>query len=739
MRKNTRSHQALRTVGAGVVTASLVISGAAALAAAGSLDRAEAAETTPTESTPTEPSNEEATAAPIVVWQETFDAAPTPTALGDLSGYQADSWLLPLNGTGASNAVGQSQKAIGPTGDDGCNGWILSNGSTKPAGAKQVTDASNDPTGCMVTNAGPGTGNGASSTQGESSWTYLQDDAYAIGRYEGESPTDAAANNAVAAMTNAKDFLSASDVDPATHPRLAATSLDNAMNAALGAGQRAIKAQSIQFYQDNVATAIPGHYYTSDAFFGAINPATKQNGKSDPAQVLYLMVGGAGNHTVYSMNATPLDPFTSSGSKTFTEPSPVTQTLNPANYFLGANGSQAIAKNPVDPVTVASLSADSGRADAHAYAAPVNGGSSPLGIAVANETINGNGNDSVFDNPRILDVTPHLDEVFVGATTDASGAVTPDPSRIEPTVAPDETLYLEQSVWNTSDLLAKDGFSWTETLPAGVTGVDVNGDGAFTAADITVPDGVTVVVNADGTLTFTGSLALGQASEAGIFIPVSATVVDTYTNPGNAELQDGTWVTDTADAVDGVTATTSIIPPAHTAFTVVNEVPELVPAPAPVPDPTPVPDPVPVPTPSPAPDPDPAPAPDPDPTPAPVPVPSPAPKATPAPTSHPKASTPTTVTGNPKPQSHSTHSSIPASTVGKATPSSSTIALLTTGDTQSTQQPSMLAHTGVDAGVLGAVLVLALVGTALVTVTGSVSGGKRRHSPDRAGTRTRDR
>ena len=83
----------------------------------------------------------------------------------------------------------------------------------------------------------------------------------------------------------------------------------------------------------------------------------------------------------------------------------------------------------------------------------VTGGS--FGIVMRNENGDGSGNDGAYDNIRVLDVTPQLDKAF-SPTSVATGGVS--------------TLTL--TITNTSDLAAKNGWSFTDSLPEGLTVAD---------------------------------------------------------------------------------------------------------------------------------------------------------------------------------------------------------------------------------------------------------------------------
>ncbi|GAA2883764.1 hypothetical protein GCM10010517_47050 [Streptosporangium fragile] len=129
---------------------------------------------------------------------------------------------------------------------------------------------------------------------------------------------------------------------------------------------------------------------------------------------------------------------------------------------------------------------------------------STVGLRLVNLQGSGYGNDAAFDNVRILDVTPRLDVGF-------------DPASAE--VGRDSTLTF--TVTNTDELAAKNGWTFTENLPAGLT---VTGAAPVTdCADATVtapPDG--------GRVTVTGSLPKGKASCAAT-VKVTAAKAGTYT------------------------------------------------------------------------------------------------------------------------------------------------------------------------------------------------------------------
>ncbi|MFD0505708.1 hypothetical protein ACFQ0G_28210 [Streptomyces chiangmaiensis] len=91
-----------------------------------------------------------------------------------------------------------------------------------------------------------------------------------------------------------------------------------------------------------------------------------------------------------------------------------------------------------------------------------------LGIKMVNGQGDWFGNDHAFDNIRILDATPQLDKAFNPATIDQGG-----------------TSTLAMTVTNTSELAAKNDFSFADNLPAGVK-VASNANASTTCGNGTV-------------------------------------------------------------------------------------------------------------------------------------------------------------------------------------------------------------------------------------------------------------
>jgi uncharacterized repeat protein (TIGR01451 family) len=126
-----------------------------------------------------------------------------------------------------------------------------------------------------------------------------------------------------------------------------------------------------------------------------------------------------------------------------------------------------------------------------------------LGIRLVNAEGNAFGNDAAIDRLRILDVTPQLDKSFGAATVPEHGNTT-----------------LTFTVTNTTELAAKNGWSFTDTLPAGLVANPAS-------VSTNCPSGT--VSATPGTVSVSGNLAAGQAS-CTASVQVSATGPGAYTN-----------------------------------------------------------------------------------------------------------------------------------------------------------------------------------------------------------------
>lgn len=129
---------------------------------------------------------------------------------------------------------------------------------------------------------------------------------------------------------------------------------------------------------------------------------------------------------------------------------------------------------------------------------------SSVGVRMINNNGTASGNDHTIDNIRIIDVTPQLDKSF-SPTSLVTG----------------QTSILTLTVTNTSELSTKNGWSFTDTLPAGLK---VAGTTTTTcpSATLTAPVG-------GGSVGVTANLSATMAS-CTISVPVTSTAVGTYTN-----------------------------------------------------------------------------------------------------------------------------------------------------------------------------------------------------------------
>lgn len=139
-------------------------------------------------------------------------------------------------------------------------------------------------------------------------------------------------------------------------------------------------------------------------------------------------------------------------------------------------------------------------------------------IQLENHETSGAGNDGAIDNMRVLDVTPHLEKSFAPASVPVG-----------------ERSTLSYTITNTSELNAKQGWSFADTLPDGLTiAASPNVPQASCgAAHVTASPG-------DTTVTVTGGiLNAGQASCA-------ITIEVTSDTPRGAEPSPKQYVSDVA-------------------------------------------------------------------------------------------------------------------------------------------------------------------------------------------------
>lgn len=130
---------------------------------------------------------------------------------------------------------------------------------------------------------------------------------------------------------------------------------------------------------------------------------------------------------------------------------------------------------------------------------------SSVGFRLYNNQTSSAGNDWAIDNPRILDVTPQMDKAFTPASINLG-----------------QVSRLTMTMTNTTDLLRKQGWSFTDNLPAGLV---VEGNASTTCPGTTVQaaaGGSTVTVS-------NGDLAQGAAF-CEVSLDVRPTATGSFTN-----------------------------------------------------------------------------------------------------------------------------------------------------------------------------------------------------------------
>ncbi len=162
-------------------------------------------------------------------------------------------------------------------------------------------------------------------------------------------------------------------------------------------------------------------------------------------------------------------------------------------YLEDDQGEHAMSGAAIDPCTDARAIAINGTAQEgttrSTRAGTFPGDSSLLlsggdfGIVLRNENGNGGGNDGAYDNIRVLDVTPQLDKSFGPEQALIGG-----------------TSTLTFTVTNTSELGAKNGWSFTDNLPEGLVAADPAKIGGSCTANTTVGDDGSTISVANGQL-----------------------------------------------------------------------------------------------------------------------------------------------------------------------------------------------------------------------------------------------
>ncbi|MFB7796895.1 GEVED domain-containing protein [Isoptericola sp. NPDC056134] len=224
----------------------------------------------------------------------------------------------------------------------------------------------------------------------------------------------------------------------------------------------------IQFQSSPITLPVANRFVTFSVDAGAMNC-----GVSAPLLRFYLLDDAAAEIPVSSA---PINVCTDSRGTTYTgvpTPNGANQTVRAGTF--AANGSTLVT-------------------------------GSTLAVRMRNQNSAANGNDGAYDNIQVLDVSPQLDKAFSPTSTIVGGRST-----------------LTFTVTNTSELAAKDGWEFTDNLPAGLevarpSAVDTDCD-----ADVAAPAGGTTVAVTNGVL------AAGEES-CTVSVDVTSRTPGEYTN-----------------------------------------------------------------------------------------------------------------------------------------------------------------------------------------------------------------
>jgi uncharacterized repeat protein (TIGR01451 family) len=178
---------------------------------------------------------------------------------------------------------------------------------------------------------------------------------------------------------------------------------------------------------------------------------------------------------------------------------------HPLLKFYLLDGATAIPTfaNPIDPCVNPGAVVNGTSVGTYVSDSPQLFAGSSVGIRLLNGQAQSYGNDSAVDNIRVIDVTPQLDKTFSAATAPVGTGVT-----------------MTFTITNTTELAVKNGWTFTDTLPAGLVAQP-------STATSDCPGGV--VTASASSVSATGNLATGQTS-CTVSVQVSAAHAGTYTN-----------------------------------------------------------------------------------------------------------------------------------------------------------------------------------------------------------------
>jgi uncharacterized repeat protein (TIGR01451 family) len=262
----------------------------------------------------------------------------------------------------------------------------------------------------------------------------------------------------------------------------------NGVCATIGSGPT----NGIMFKTNSLIPVTPNHFYTFSVQVAALNcpaVAVSTPGGGDP-QYQFQLIDSTG--TVTNVGGI-LDACTTGRTATSVsnlQTSPFSATVTVYTKSLTAN-------------------------------AAVKYSSSSLGVQMYNANGATFGNDGAFDNIQVVDVTPTLSKSFSPASLSQGGVST-----------------LTFTITNTTDLLAKSGWSFTDSLPSGLVVASPNALGGTCAAaraTVTATAGSATITVANGNLnagiaSCTISVNVTSASAA-TYVNGAANVTAAYVSP----------------------------------------------------------------------------------------------------------------------------------------------------------------------------------------------------------------
>lgn len=200
----------------------------------------------------------------------------------------------------------------------------------------------------------------------------------------------------------------------------------------------------------------------------------------------------------------------------FVRPDYLTDSLL-AFYLKDSTGEHPVSNQPIDVCADGTphfinrpASNNTARAGSYVADGSVLLTGDSFGIVLRNVLGNWMGNDQAIDNIKVLDVTPQLDKSFSPVDVPLNG-----------------TSTLTFTITNTSELGGKNGWSFTDNLPAGLTLATP------AAAATTCPGGTVTAVDGGTSVAVAGNLSDGMAS-CTVTVDVTSATAGAYTNgPAN--------------------------------------------------------------------------------------------------------------------------------------------------------------------------------------------------------------